>query len=217
MKAVLLNSASTYVTHSDGMPWAQAAHAVPGTTVVTRSLDEELGAGMLDVEQALVQYEPQEVLPGANNGAANFNIHAENRLFFWDLEQVNGDGGMVNYLLGPVSDQHVRITLTWDVDATGGGGLMPLELRLYREDDPDLPGFDPADLLIIETSKVGENVKMFDMTIPDPDLGDNPEVYVQVINTGATVTKFGLAAAVPEPASICLLALGGLVALRRRR
>lgn len=220
IKAVLLNSASTNVTTLDGYAWSQAAvGSLPGLTIV-RSLDEELGAGALDVVQALRQYQPHEVLTSDTNASRDFTIDAKTMPVFWDLETVSANG-MVNYLLGARGSLPLRATLTWDEDGRGGTGLMPLELRLYREGNGEnLEGYDlanpTADLLVAATENVGENVKLFDLILPGPDLEGTPDYYLQVTNSGAGEAMFGIAV-MPEPATLSLLALGGLAVLMRKR
>jgi hypothetical protein len=220
IKAVLLNSASTAVTHSDGGAWTQTTmgSAAAHTLLVTRSLDQQLGAGKLDVLAAMKQFAPDEILDGHSNAVANFDIDTTGKTLFWDLETAVHGGGMVNYLLGTVGTDFLRATLTWDNDVSGGTGLMPLEFKLYEEGNlPNPVGFDAADTLIGSTSGAGENVKLFNFTIPDPGMGNNPDYYLQVINTGATDTEFGLAVSVPEPARLVLLAWALLLLTRGLR
>ena len=216
IKAVLLNSASTSVMRNGGGAWSQAtAGAIPGLTV-TRSLDQELGAGLLDVNGALRQYQPDEIRAADDNAAANFNIDASTAAgYTWDLEQVKSGGGMVNYLLGDIGGAPLRATLTWDLMTGTGGGLQPLELRLFEEgaDAGNPPGFDAMDLLLASTSLAGENVKLFDFaSIADQNGSD--EYFLQVINSGAMNATFGIAVKVPEPA--CAAALIVLPMLGRR-
>ena len=244
IKAVLLNAASTDVEHSGGGAWAQVTTGtanVGDPMTVTQSLDSELGAGALNVLEALKQFAADEISDSHANAARNLVINTPlnttipfpttpsgTTLFegrFWDLEQVqplsDGIAGTVDYLLGDIQSERLRATLTWDNIA---GALQPLELRLYHEgpDDGNAPGFDPAaplaDVLLASTSNVGENVKLFDFLIPRYGEIENPGYYLQVINTGTAAADYGLAVFVPEPGALLWLAAaaGALLARRRR-
>jgi hypothetical protein len=221
IKAVLLNSARTNVRHLDGTPWRQTLGIGGPEVHVVRSLDAELGAGMLDCLGALRQYQPDEIRIADDNTAANFNIAAASAgAFLWDLEQVTPGTGKVNYLLGDVSGAPLRATLTWDFDQLFETGLQPLELRLYEEgaDPGNPPGFDPLDLLIARTDGVGENVKLFDFASGVPDLNGTANFYLQVINAGSMNATYGLAVFVPEPTCAWALILISLATgLRRTR
>lgn len=218
IKAILLNGATKNVLRGDGSAWRQAnTGSLPGLTV-TRSLDEELGAGLLDVLQSLKNYEPDEVRPADGNTMGNLNIPtAGNNGFFWDLERAASLSGRVNYLLGDIVGAPLRATLTWDFDQTGGTGLQPLELRLYEEGAaPANPvGFDPADLLIASTFLAGENVKLLDLSVGD--FNGSRQFYLQVINGGVVNTDYGLAVAVPEPGVMSIVGMCVLIARRTRR
>ena len=220
IKAVLLNSASTGVTRHGGGAWSQTkVGAIPGMSI-TRSLDQELGAGMLDVIGALRQYQPDEIRAADDNAAANFNIDASGiGTYTWDLEQVTSGGGMVNYLLGDIGGAPLRATLTWDlITGAGGGGLQPLELRLFEEgtDAGNPLGFDAMDLLLASTGLVGENVKLFDFaSILDQNGSD--AYYLQVINGGAMNATFGIAVELPEPACAAVLILLPILGRRGSR
>lgn len=237
IKAVLLNAASTNVLHgaaTGGGAWAQVTNngpATPGNPLtITQSLDSELGAGALDVGGALRQFKPAEahqVDPVVSNGPGNFTIDTRNSPngLFWDLHNVAAQSGAVpgtiDYLIGNVSNQHLRVTLTWD---NVGGNLAPLELQLVHEGEGSIiNGFDPfattADATLIQTSAAGENVKLIDYLLPPYDpAAANTNYYLQVINTSLTATDFGIAASVPEPgAAVAVFVLLAPLSLRRRR
>ncbi len=216
MKAVLLNSADTSVHRFGGAAWAQVnTGTLPGMSI-TQSLDPELGAGMLHVEHALRQYQPDEIFAGHANVAANFNIAAGMPSGYgWDFEQVPA-AGRVNYLLGSIVDAALRATLTWDFDS-GPSRLEPLEFRLYMESAAvgNPAGWDAADLLLAGTSGIGENVKLIDL-LPLANFSGSGLYYLQVINTGVATTEFAVAVHVPEPA-VGALGLACVVVARRRR
>jgi len=232
MKAILLNSASTAVQHNGGGAWAQqtAGSLANGTFVVQTSLDQELGAGMLDVNEALKTYAPDEIDDSHNNNAQHDVIDttsSPNRYRFWDFENVdpnNGtDDGTVDYLLGEVGG-HLRATLTWD---QVGATLPSLELKLFHEgaQDGNTPGGTPsaADMLIAQTQNVGENVKIFDFIIPQIDDSANFQhgFYLEVDDTSNSAAQYGLAVLAPEPGCVCfcatLVLLAGAQGRRRHR
>jgi hypothetical protein len=243
MKAVLLNAANTTAPKRNaGADWAQVItnQMTPTSSfthpVVTQSLDTELGAGLLDAREAVRTYAAGEVQTSDNNALRNFVIdsttNANGAGTMWDLERVGarsgGIDGTVDYLLDEIlGGRHLRATLTWDSIANVGGGtdtLDPLELRLYHEgaDDGNMAGFDSlnpmADDLITETLRVGENVKLLDLIVPQLPQTDTPGYYLQVANTSGTLTTYGIVIEVPEPTGLCcVLAAGGLTLMRRRR
>jgi hypothetical protein len=124
---------------------------------------------------------------------------------------------MVNYLLGDIGGAPLRATLTWDLMTGTGGGLQPLELRLFEEgtDAGNPAGFDAMDLLLASTALAGENVKLFDFaSITDQNGSD--AYYLQVINGGAMNATFGIAVELPEPASAAAAALAVMMPMGRR-
>lgn len=222
IKAVLLNSAATTnLFRAGGAAWNQTTTgSLPGM-IISRSLDQELGAGMLDVYGALRQYEPDEIRDADSIFGSNLNIDTAGRPIWWDLQDVLGTGS-VSYLLGHADASHLRATLTWDDDVMGGTGLMPLELELWADaEDPLNPlGPDAADLLIARTSAAGENVKLIDLTLLIPGEDWNAKTfYLKVINGGATTTPYGIAVIIPEPSTLLLALLTGSlgIGIRRRK
>jgi hypothetical protein len=233
-KAVMLNAASIYapgtqnllLENDNATGWNQGinpgGNATPANpTIVNRSLDPQLGAGMLNVNQSLKQYASGDVQVSNNNTQDQEVINGENKIQtvggFWDQEQATELGGVVDYLLGDISNAHMRATLTWDSIA---GNLPDLQLELFHEnqDDGGIP--NPfLDTLLAETTDTGDNVKLLDLNLPDYPVGNgNPDYYLQVINPDDLGTwTYGVAVYVPEPGSAALLAIcaGGL--LRRRR
>ena len=237
LKAVLLNSATTQgapgtpLHHVDGTDWRQVSTGSAATRDlrITQSLDAELGAGKLDVGQALRQYQPDPIVHHQVVGNHEV-INVMNKPTFWDLDDVRpraaGQDGLVDYLLGAVGGKDIRATLTWDLDVANNLPLAPLELRFFEEggNGGNMPGFDVGDISIARTDRPGENVKLFDFTIPAP-LGMNPnQYYLEVDNSGPNDTVYGLVVnlsgvAVPAPASATLLLVGvaPLAALLARR
>lgn len=198
MKAVTLAGASTFaITDRAGNAWSQqrvGTGQFGDPVVVTRSLDNNLGAGKLNVPNMLRIYDGGEALATDNNAAQHHKIDLRNRggQDAWDLERVAAPGaqdGTVDYFLGGsffgpdpfrpgnpggfVPPFYLRAVLTWDRPTTAGAydALPQLEL-LFWLDGPEagnVPGFDPmnpgADRLIALTQAVGENVKLLDLNL----------------------------------------------------
>ncbi|MGD0541479.1 MAG: S8 family serine peptidase [Tepidisphaeraceae bacterium] len=232
MKAVLLNSASIYapgttnllLENDNATGWNQgvSGNATPlNPTIVTRSLDPQLGAGMLNVKQSLKQYATGDVQVTNNNTQEQEVINGQNKIDtvggFWDLEQVTELGGVVDYTLGDISSSHLRATLTWDnVD----GEMPDLQLELYHENFDDGGNPNPAlDTLLAETTDTGDNVKLLDLNLPEYPVGNgNGDYYLQVTNQDDLGNwTYGLAVYVPEPGSATLLLMCSGLLLRRRR
>jgi len=240
IKAALLNGARTQgLRHRDGTLWNQGFSPVAsGVPTVTRSLDNELGAGLLDTYRALQIYSQPEARNDDNNTDQNFKITpqtapASNLQLSWDRESVNQATGMglenagtVDYLLSDLgAGTEVKATLCFNyVPATGF--LPQLELRFYAEGPSDfnMPGFIPnpgledEDVLLFQTFSTTGNVKQFTFNVPNIGTSGNG-FYLQVLNLsqmGGAVT-YGLAFAVPAPGVAGLMTLMGLYAARRRR
>jgi hypothetical protein len=215
LKAVLLNSASTQsapgvpLQHFDGTNWTQMSTGSAATKNlrITESLDRELGAGMLNVGQSLKQFQPDKIRDPVDNAQQHLQIDAQRKPLFWDLDTVKRqtitagklDNGTVDYDLGAVAGGHLRATLTWD-KVQAANYLAPLELKFF-EDGREEP--------IALTDDPGENVKLFDFTIPQPDAGQPDDFYLEVDNAGNRDTVFGLAVDVtPTPSSFVLMLIG---------
>jgi hypothetical protein len=137
MKAVLLDGASTAgITDRAGNAWSQPGKTGTGAQGgpainVPRSLDPNLGAGMLDCYQATKVYASGEIRRAPQNALQNFKISgptpnpnnfpdivSTGRSSFWDYERVaQNDGtqnGTVDYILGANDNLHyIAETNTW--------------------------------------------------------------------------------------------------------
>lgn len=176
MKAVLLAGADRWsVRRRDGSAWTQLGNTGAGVAgdprLIDRSLDSQLGAGVLDTFAATSIFAAGEVRAADDNTARNFQISAPagRPSGFWDRETVGaksgGIDGTVDYFLpttifagiGGGGTEQVSMTagfnwlracLTWDQvsDGTTYTDLANLELRLYADridGNTFLPGFDP--------------------------------------------------------------------------
>lgn len=142
MKAVLLTSASTQgISHrmpvggGPPAPWHQDSTGTgaqgDAPVTVTRSLDTDLGSGMLDTNASVGLYASGEIRRAAQNTTQNFRIFGPgannpdiiaSRSKFWDYERVAADtgaggraaNGTVDYILGSTTNVHfIAETGTW--------------------------------------------------------------------------------------------------------
>jgi hypothetical protein len=241
IKAVLLNSATRAgITNRVGNPWTQGVNGSlqAGTYTVTQDLDTQLGAGMLNVNAAMQQFQPTWIngqqQANANNllvinTALNTNAvpntvipYNPNSLIngnMWDQEKVAA-GGRNDYLLGDVFAGHLRVTVCWDSVSNGvADNVTPVKLSLYEEgiNGGNQPGFDAGDQLIATTMNAGasDNVDLFDFTVPQLLDTIDPEYFLDIQSPAAV--NYGIAIAIPEPASFTLAAVAGAMLMRRSR
>jgi hypothetical protein len=214
--------------HQDNVTnWNQGT--VPGTAPgpinplqVNRSLDNELGAGLLDTYQSLKQFAAGQVDgPTILSAASPNNLDAEQFLAdhdnrFWNLDSID-ILDWFDFGLGDISGAHFRATLTWDDE---GFGLSEFDLQLYRFGTDD---FDPFlnPILIGETisTLAGENVKLLDFVVPDLGAQENAGFFLRVANNDTIgETTYALAVTVPEPGgAIIVILMIGVVSRRRSR
>jgi len=100
--------------------------------------------------------------------------------------------------------------MMWDIQFTGEF-IGQVELTFCYDDSALLPGFDEADLWVWHTLE-GPPVSWEMLTVTDRDLDANT---ITVLTTG--FSEFAIGSPVPEPATMSLLALGGLALLKRKR
>jgi len=216
VKAVLLNSATKTTTH----PWDNGQQVVGGVITTTQSLDYTVGAGRMDLEKGYDQY-----LSGTGNvaGLGGGNVEAVG----WDYGQVD-EGTPNDYFITTQLQGGTMLTatLTWFVD------------RAYDADTHSgtYESFDDLDLEIWSADAGGTALTKLAESISDYntmehlhfELADDMYVLVRVVwdeevydfVSDANAETYGLAwygTPVPEPATVGLIALGGLALLRRRR
>jgi subtilisin family serine protease len=146
MKAVMLNSADKLagvhgstrdVIDFQDQKWTESE----AYNSVAIPLDDQMGAGHLNVRRAIQQFEPGEYGPGIVPAIG------------WDYGSIGGQGDIIEYVLdGPVAaEEYIAITLAWDrrIESTGGTiynfgddflshGVANLDLRLMTKDGTDL-------------------------------------------------------------------------------
>ena len=146
MKAVMLNSADkldgvhgstrTIVDLND-QDWTQSE----AFNSVFMPLDDQMGAGHLNVRRAVQQFAPGEYDPGTVP------------LIGWDYGSIGGQDSIIEYVLDEplAAGEYIAITLAWDrrIESTGGNtynfgdqftnhGVANLDLRLMTKDGTDL-------------------------------------------------------------------------------
>lgn len=147
MRAVMINSVNKVdgvlgmnrtITDREGLDWF-ASEAYMDQTV---PLDDQMGAGQLDVSRALAQYDAGEQGPGAVENIG------------WDKQAATTEGEYFDYLLGEALDagDFISATLAWDrqaiyldngitgvyepgVDGVAGLPIDNLDLYLMLNDD----------------------------------------------------------------------------------
>jgi len=213
LKAVLMNSADKTTCDTSGDNWLLS----PAYLDKLIPLDDELGAGQLDALAAYNQYSAGEHEAGTVP------------LVGWDLNVVTGEGTEILYYLDRAlsAGTHLTATLAWD-------------RRVILEDDEDGDGrFDADDTDGLTAFLInGLDINLYDAGGSAPPMpgsssvADNLEhLYWEVPQTGDYYlgVELGEVAdldaqqyafawhAVPEPATLVLMALGGAAALLRRR
>ncbi|MBL8990761.1 MAG: S8 family serine peptidase, partial [Phycisphaerae bacterium] len=247
MRAVLMNSATTGVTRGNGDPWAQETglaqdpgHNNRNVLIVSRSLDTELGAGMLNVGGAIRQFASPEARAADDSTGRNMTINVTgnaqvaNAGGFWDRQVMafaTNDGiSTVDYLLGNLAaGAHFRSTLSWNVMATVVNDQQfvfnsNMILVLYRESggEGNVAGWDPQspdqDFMIAAAFQGGGTARLLDLILPEAGT-----YYLQVRQVDQRPIVFlgenayGLAVTLPAPGAAAVLAMLGLGACRRRR
>lgn len=245
IRAVLLNQARTDVKRSDGTAWTPGAGLVnlPGggqAWGVAKSLDPELGAGRLDINNTLRLFTTAEVRAADNADSQNFTVDFTNAnaspkaALGWDLQQIKAPTAeavsTVNYLLGNLpANTPFRTTLAFHQQQTLVNNSLlffnpGLNLILFREgaQNGNLIGFDPAkpedDIVVAFTNESVNSVRLIDFLLDTPG-----RYYLQVRNSlraGQFFTAevdFGIAWTIPGPGAIGALAMAGVMASRRRR
>jgi hypothetical protein len=239
IKAVMLNGAThTYLGNplmeSNGTtPWSRLAGKgttpLPsGTTLgqfggnqpnVHPGLDPQLGTGMLNVVSTLANYSAGRQTPGLVNPVG------------WDTQTVPTTAAANSivdaYTINMPVSGLFSATLCWDdfVNSTNTGAgnttvsgtttfnranLTDLDLYLFQS---NAPGTNLLNNVDYSTSDI-DNVEYLSDVLP---LGIYQLDVVNAQYAPPQATPYGLAWAVPEPASMSLIAVGSLAMLSRRR
>jgi hypothetical protein len=249
VRAVLLNQARTDVKRSNGDAWSPIAGLVnlpSGGQAwgVSKSLDSELGAGRLDIDNTLRLYTTAEARAADNAEGQNFKINFANNgtpkaALAWDLQQINAPTAeaisTVDYLIGALpASTPFRTTLAFHQQQTLINNSLQfftpvLNLILFREgaQNGNTPGYDPAkpddDTIVAFTNESATTVRLIDLLLDTPG-----KYYLQVRNSqlppggilGGLFTAqvdFGIAWTIPTPGTLGLLAISGILSTRRRR
>ncbi len=209
IKALMLNSADHTILRKNGASWAP-------TTPGADPLDDQEGAGQIDVTGALLNFKPDKTVDPNHTAPVA-----------WDLKTINANS-TIDYKIdeGLEGGTFLTATLIWDrfVTRTVLGGnilddtyttnpLTNLNLQLLDRDGnvlgADIFGHTDNSHSVIDPT---EHIYY--------ELPADGFYLLRVTNTSANAEQFGFALAatpVPEPAFLPMVFLVGLCAVRRRK
>jgi hypothetical protein len=191
VKAIMVNAANKSVRTTEGADTSSEGY------------HEQRGFGRLDVAAAVDLLLTDEVSPGSDVADAG-----------WALESLAA-GQSHDYVLHVGDGGALTATLTWDrivdwndadrdavidYNELSDGGLVNLDLQLL----------DGTTVLAESSSAVDNLEHLFESL-------DAGTYTLRVINNGDSAETYALAYHAPEPATVCMLALGGAGLLLRRR
>jgi len=198
IKAVLLNSA----TKLPG--WTQGTTNIGGVISVTRPLDPNQGAGLLNAGRAFNELAGGRTFPTQYGNSFLGDLVTNN--VGWDRSDVQL--GLTNiYMISAQSSGELRLTLDWyrDVDTNNNVlGLANLDLMLWSSPNQSLSN------MILEAKSIStvDNVEQLYLT----DLPANYYAFgVYYTNTYSGSVFYGLAwdlVPVPEPGTLLLVGSG---------
>ncbi len=220
IKAVLMNSADK--TSS----WSNGQSLVSGVIVTTQALDNEDGAGRMNLSRAFDNY----LGPNATRDAGNGGLANPIKQTGWALGNVTATGTRDYFFEAPLlGGTNFTATLTWWADRSFvnpgvndnilENAFANLDLQVWTVSN------GTANTLVARSSSLWNSSEHLSFALP----GGNSEYLIRVVHTdwrwnfaGNTNESFGLAwsaTVVPEPATIALVVgmLGGVVYYRRRR
>ena len=214
IKAVLMNSAAKVDDWNNGQHPVADPSGLGGVVIATtQSLDYASGAGRIDLARALRQYTMGSPGAAPGNGLGSLG---------WSYAVLQ-PGGISDYSIGQFVNPGDRLaaTLDWFVDLavtdTTGTEVQfaNLDLEMWKLTGP---GGTPESL-VAESDSLYNNVEHLYLDAPAAGYymlrvrwaGENYGL------ADPLPESYALAWAVPEPAALCLLAGGVVVAVMRRR
>ena len=236
LKAAMMNSCDKNTGWDNG----QGVYNIGGSDVIAtgQSLDFQTGAGILNMEKAYTQYtQGQTGIDGTSDGSG-FYVQAD--MLGWDMGTAvldNTNSGYYNdlnnlYVFDDLAAAyHLTVTLTWyrateqymdDAGALYVGGDLyeaDLDLGVYLYDEE----LSTWNLLAVSASSFNLTEHL------DFTFDANGDYAIGVLYEGNSFDntmlnffseEYALAwnlTAVPEPLTISLLALGGVVLMRKKR
>ena len=216
VKAVLMNSASKPAGWNNGQTSSN------GVVTTTQGLDYTYGAGILNLARAYPQYTAgTHDVAGTSGGV---------------VQPTGWDYGTITHLTGGATaaqDYLINQPLKGGTTFTGTLDWFSNETTNADGTNPAYGSFDNLDLKVFEVNGLTSTLVAQSVSAYNSDqhlnftLPSDGTYKVEVTETnylwnfnGDTTTPFGLAwssTAVPEPASLSVLFLGGVVVLGRRR
>ena len=234
VKAVLLNSAAKL----GGWQQETGFHPTTGTHINSTPVDPSQGTGRVDLAAAYEQY-IASAGPGSGSGTVG--------TVGWDLNTVDEgvpQDYFINAILD--GGTKLTATLIWFMDRRVSG-FDPAETDPYAETDFWNDSFDDLDLLLYRANAGGDpvgdpiaaSISNWDPSSPDDDplgLDSVEHLYFTIPDDGRYLLRvrwtqelfdfvadsnselYGLAwSSVPEPGTMALVCIGGLMILIRRR
>ena len=213
IKAIMLNGANhTSTQNKSGSAWLPT---VPGVD----SLDDELGAGFLDVQNAFRNFKPDETAnPAMTDPIA------------WDFNEIDGNQSIDYEITVPLKGgTQLTATLVWDRELSrtsdGDSEILDDTFTITAFADLDLVLVKDGQELLVGTDAMGRAPSSRSPIDPTEhiffELPATDDYALRVINRDAVDNVFFgfalLSTPIPEPATLVILAAAASWCMGRRR